>query len=255
MNGIAWLLVFAASLALAGLVVWRQEKRKARTLEEPRAKVRRKTKPVQQLLPIDHVRADGTLVLADGGMRKVLRVGNLNPYALSAAEAEGIRARFQTLLSTLREPFQIIVRGRRMDLSEYYTYFDALVEATAQKWENDRLLQYGRDLHRHLEERGEQQRTLRENLWVTSAHANWLSKSDEEVHQAVQHETETAFAGLMQCRVHPTLLGAEEAIEAQQQFLNRDKVHARARDAVRYDSLRGYYIGKEADALDTPTSF
>jgi hypothetical protein len=244
-----WFGLFALGLVTAGLFVWHQERKKRSHWQETSdaSRGRSRSKPMQTFLPIERVEPDGTIALRDGGLRRILRVGNVNPYALSGHEAESIRANFQTMLSTLREPFQFVVRGRRMDLTDYFATLDATVEETARKWEDDRLLEYGRQLHRHLESRGEKQRTLRENLWVTTAHRSFFPGhgGEEEARHTVQQETETVFAGLLRCRVHPVVLGAEEAIEAQQQFLDRDKVHARARDAVRLDSLRGYFFGKE----------
>ena len=209
-----------------------------------------KTRPMQEFLPVDKVQGDGTIVLKRNLYRRILRVGNVNPYALSQQDGETIRENFRTMLSVMRRPFQFIVRGRRMDLTDYRTYFQDAYQKAAEKWESNRILEYGRHVEAHLVEMGSKQRTIRENLWVTTSDMSLIGSHDEdEVKRALQQETETTLAGLSRCKVSVDALGPSESIESLQIFLNRDRIHARARDAVETDSLRGYLMGDVSEEV------
>ena len=204
-----------------------------------------KVKPIQEFLPINRVESTGELVLTNDAYRRLIQVGNVNPFALSEAEARSIRDHFRTMFGMFRQPIQFIVRGRRQDLTDYRQYFSSTYKGTAQKWENDRLLEYGRHVEAHLVDQGNRQRTIRENLFITTSDAGLLGERDlDELRRTLHQETDNALAGLASCRVTPQLMSAEETIESFQFFWNRDRLHARARDAVAYESLREYLVGE-----------
>ena len=210
------------------------------------AKSDSKIKPIQEFLPIDHIDATGELVLTNDGHRRLIQVGNVNPFALSNAEARSIRDHFRTMFGMFHQPLQFIVRGRRQDLTDYRQYMSTTYRKTAEKWANDRILEYGRHVEAHLVEQGQQQRTIRENLFITTADSGLLGERDiDELKRTLRQETEVALNGLSSCRVNPQLMTSEETIEAFQVFWNRDRVHARARDAVAYGSLREYLVGED----------
>ena len=205
-----------------------------------------RVKPLQEFLPIERVEPTGELVLTNDAYRRLIAVGNVNPFALSEREARSIRDHFRSMFGKFRQPVQFIVRGRRMDLTDYRAYFSETYKTTAEKWENDRLLEYGRHVEAHLVDQGNRQRTIRENLFVTTADAGLLGERDlDELRRTLHQETDNVFSGLSSCRVSPQLMSAEETIESFQFFWNRDRVHARARDAVAYESLREYLVGDE----------
>ena len=205
-----------------------------------------KAKPIQEFLPIERVEPTGELILTHDAHRQLIKVGNVNPFALSDAEARAIRDHFRTMFSMFRQPIQFIVRGRRMDLTDYRQYFSETYKNTAQKWESDRLLEYGRHVEAHLVEQGNRQRTIRENLFVTTADSGLLGERDLDGLQRTLHqETDNALSGLSSCRVTPQLMSSEETIESLQFFWNRDRLHARARDAAAYESLREYLVGED----------
>lgn len=216
-----------------------------------KAEKARKTKPIQAFLPIERVETDGELVLTTGGFRRLIKVGNINPFALSDSEAVSIRNHFRAMFGMFKQPVQFIVRGRRMDLSDYRSYFSDAYTKTAEKWENDRLLEYGRHVEAHLVDQGNRQRTIRENLFVTEADGGMFGGQDtEEIRRILYQETDNALSGLASCRVTPQLMTSEEEIESFQVLWNRDRLHARARDAVEYDSIREYYVGQEEVTLN-----
>ncbi|MCF8567035.1 hypothetical protein LLE49_20140 [Alicyclobacillus tolerans] len=226
-----------------------KRRRREQTGAEPAPKKNKKetkVRPIQEFLPIDQVESTGELVLTNDAYRRLIQVGNVNPYALSDAEGRSIREHFRNMLEMFRQPIQFIVRGRRMDLTDYRQYFSQTYQATAEKWESDRLLEYGRHVEAHLVEQGNRQRTIRENLFVTTADAGLLGERDVgELRRTLHQETDNALSGLTHCRVTPKLMSAEETIESFQFFWNRDRLHARARDAVTHDSLREYLVGED----------
>lgn len=205
-----------------------------------------KRKPIQEFLPISKIEPNGDLLLTNDGYRRLIQVGNVNPFALSNSEARSIRDHFRTMFGMFHQPVQFIVRGRRQDLTDYRQYFSTTYAKTAEKWENDRLLEYGRHVEAHLVELGQRQRTIRENLFVTGADGGLLGDRDvDEIRRTLHQETDVAINGLASCRVNPQLMSSEETIESFQVFWNRERVHARARDAVAYESLREYLVGGE----------
>jgi hypothetical protein len=207
-----------------------------------------KTRPIQEFLPIERAEATGEIQLVDGGYRRLIRVGNINPYALSEAEIRAIRDHFQTMFSMFHNPVQFIVRGRRMDLTDYRQDFERTYTRTAEKWGSDLLLEYGRHVEAHLVEQGNKQRTVRENLFITEVDSGIVGTKDpENLLRLLNQETETALSGLTRCRVSPQAMSLEETIEAFQFFWNRDRVHARARDAVAYGGLKEYLTGDDEE--------
>lgn len=258
MNANELITASVGAVAFMGAMAWtvkRELNRSKRNLliqtGEPAAKKKvdkkaQKTKPIQEFLPVDRVEPNGELVLSFGGFRRLINIGNVNPFALSDAEARSIRDHFKTMFSMFKQPIQFIVRGRRMDLTDYRSFFSDTYKKTADKWENDRLLEYGRHIEAHLVDQGNRQRTIRENLFVTEADGGVFGPGDvEELRRVLYQETDTALSSLSRCRVTPQLMSSEEEIEALQIFWNRDRLHARARDAVEEGSVREYYVGDE----------
>lgn len=243
--------VFLGTIAITVSRELKKSKRRrlAQTGAKPSSKPKskeQKVKPIQEFLPISRVESTGELVLTNDAYRRLIQVGNVNPFALSEAEARSIRDHFRTMFGMFRQPIQFIVRGRRQDLTDYRQYFSDTYKATAQKWENDRLLEYGRHVEDHLVDQGNRQRTIRENLFITTADSGLLGERDlDELRRTLHQETDTALSGLASCRVTPQLMSAEETIESFQFFWNRDRLHARARDAVSYESLREYLVGED----------
>lgn len=235
------------------LLEWQRNKRKRnkenghqRTVMTGRR--RSKEKPIQTFLPIARVESAGELVLENDAYRRVIQVGNINPLAISEFEARSVRDHFKKMFGMFHQSVQFIVRGRRMDLTDYRRYFSKTYRATAEKWESDRLLEYGRHIEAHLVEQGNRQRTIRENLFIVQADTSILGERDlDELRRTLNQEAETAYSALTRCRVSPHILSAEETIEAQQFFWNRDRIHARARDAVAFQSTKEYLIGDEGE--------
>ncbi len=241
--------VFVAVMVVTLVSELRKSKRGVQESKETaQRKKTQKVRPIQDFLPVERAEATGEIVLTGGSYRRLIRVGNINPYALSETEIRAIRDHFQMMFSMFHNPVQFIVRGRRMDLTDYRQYFEQTYTRTAEKWESDLLLEYGRHVEAHLVEQGNKQRTVRENLFITQADAGMLGTKDrEDLLRLLNQETETAISGLNRCRVSPQPMSLEETVEAFQFFWNRDRVHARARDAVAYGGLKEYLTGDDEE--------
>jgi hypothetical protein len=238
----------AVVVSVIGFAIYDQRKKTKKTVDpKPQgknSKDKKGSRPIQEFLPVERV-DDGAIVLKGDKYRRMIHVGNINPYALSESEMNSIRNNFRTLLTMLRSPAQFIVRGRRMDLTDYRQYFSKQYTETAQKWENDQILQYGQMIEQHLVDQGNKQRTIRENLFVVGAEPGMLIEHDpDDIKRALQQDIETVVGGLQRCQLTAYPMPEEEQIEALQLFWNKDRLHARARDAVIFDTLRGYHIGE-----------
>lgn len=236
--------------SVIGFVFYDQRKKNKKTADtNPDSKKSSKNskkgaRPIQEFLPVEKA-DDGAIVLKGDKYRRMIHVGNINPYALSESEMNSVRNNFRALLTMLKSPAQFIVRGRRMDLTDYRQYFSKQYTETAQKWENDQILQYGQMLEQHLVDQGNKQRTIRENLFVVGAEPGMLVEHDpEDIKRVLQQDIETVVGGLKRCQLNSYPMPVDEQIEALQLFWNKDRLHARARDAVTYDTLRGYHIGE-----------
>ncbi|SFU95289.1 hypothetical protein [Alicyclobacillus macrosporangiidus] len=247
--------VFTAVVAATLISELRKSKRGSEKNETSVSVKPKKVRPLQEFLPVERAEPTGEIQLVGGGYRRLIRVGNINPYALSEAEIRSIRDHFQTMFGMFHNPVQFIVQGRRMDLTDYRQDFQRTYTRTAEKWGSDLLLEYGRHVEAHLVDQGNKQRTVRENLFITQVDAGLIGTKDpDDLLRVLNQETETALSGLTRCRVSPQIMSLEESIEALQFFWNRDRVHARARDAVRYGGLKEYLTGEEEVKLDALVS-
>ena len=244
-------IVFVLVIVTTGITEMNKSKRgvsEKKTVKDAKSK---KERPIQEFLPVERAEPTGELELRGGSFRRLIRVGNINPYALSEAETRSVRDHFQNMFGMFRNGIQFVVRGRRMDLTDYRQDFQRTYTETAEKWGSDRLLEYGRHLEAHLVDQGNKQRTVRENLFICEADAGMLgTKEPDDLLRLLNQEVETALTELGRCRVTPQGMTLEETVESLQFFWNRDRVHARARDAVAYGGLQEYLVGDEEMTLD-----
>ncbi|MFH1375046.1 MAG: hypothetical protein ABIH35_00030 [Patescibacteria group bacterium] len=78
---------------------------------------------------------DNTVVLKNGGIRAVLEVDSVNVNLKSEEEQNALVASYQNFLNSLEFPIQIVVRSKKLDISNY---LDKLKEA-GKKQRNDLL--------------------------------------------------------------------------------------------------------------------
>lgn len=78
---------------------------------------------------------DDTVALKNGGIRAVLEVGSVNVNLKSEEEQNALVASYQNFLNSLEFPIQIVVRSKKLDISNY---LEKLKEA-GKKQRNDLL--------------------------------------------------------------------------------------------------------------------
>lgn len=74
--------------------------------------------PTQQFIEIEEVKQD-TIIMRNGGLRKILLVSGLNFDLKSEEEKEMIIYSFQSFLNSLNFPVQIFIHSRRINIEEY----------------------------------------------------------------------------------------------------------------------------------------
>lgn len=72
----------------------------------------------QQYVAISEIR-DGVAILEDGSIRQVLKVTPVSTELRSQAEQDAVIYQFRSFLNSLKFPIQVVIQGRRVDLSKY----------------------------------------------------------------------------------------------------------------------------------------
>ena len=81
-------------------------------------KKKTKTPSTQSFLPIAEIK-DGTVVLKDGGLRKVLITSSINFALKSDDEQQALVSAYVGFLNSLEFPIQIVVQSRRLKIAPY----------------------------------------------------------------------------------------------------------------------------------------
>lgn len=223
-------LVFAAPavLALAGLVVRDVRKQKQDT---PSGRRRARRGALQTFLPIERFHPSGAMVVA-GQFRQMVAVGDLNLYALSLAEIEGLRDRFQATLQRLNEPFQISVQARRANYNDYVSYAAQVLEPARQSHPDERFGHYVAALQAFIREEAARPRTDRANLIVVEALPKMTGEKESEQLARMQEELQVVKRGLTEMGLAHGTLDAVGQVESVQHFWSRERaVSQRYRDA------------------------
>src|SRR3989344_9290663 len=72
----------------------------------------------QQYVAISEIR-DDVVVLNDGSIRQVIKVKPVSTELRSQKEQDAVIYQFRSFLNALKFPIQIVIQGRRVDLSKY----------------------------------------------------------------------------------------------------------------------------------------
>ncbi len=94
----------------------------------------KEAQPTQQFIEIEEIKQD-TIILRNGGLRKILIVSGLNFDLKSEEEREMIIYSFQSFLNSLNFPVQIFIHSRKINIEEYLSKL-----ATRQQEESMELL-------------------------------------------------------------------------------------------------------------------
>ncbi len=90
--------------------------------------------PTQKFIEIEEIKQD-TIIMRNGGLRKILIVSGLNFDLKSEEEREMIIYSFQSFLNSLNFPVQIFIHSRKINIEEYLSKL-----ATRQQEESMELL-------------------------------------------------------------------------------------------------------------------
>jgi hypothetical protein len=222
--GIAVLVV----LTLVVLIILDRRKQ-----DGPKSRSKRRVTPsLQEFLPIERFHESGAVVV-NGRFRKLIRVGDMNLYAMSMEEIAAVRDRFKEMLKRLDNPFQISVQARRANYTDFVKYAESVIDDTVKAYNNDTFVSYAEALKEYLRDEAQKPRTDRENLIVVGV----LPKvgGEEERLQLERLEREQAFveAGLSGMGLPYEVLEPVQVVEAVQNCWNRERaVSQRYRDAV-----------------------
>ena len=72
----------------------------------------------QQFLEIDQIK-DGIVILRNKSLRGVMMVNSINFALMSEDEQNAVIGQFQSFLNSLDFPLQIIIQGRRLNITSY----------------------------------------------------------------------------------------------------------------------------------------
>ncbi|MCL6600407.1 MAG: hypothetical protein K6T81_16985 [Alicyclobacillus macrosporangiidus] len=222
-----------------------------RKQQEPKSRSKRKVTPsLQEFLPIERFHETGAVVV-NGRFRKLIRVGDMNLYAMSMEEIAAVRDRFKEMLKRLDNPFQISVQARRANYTDFVKYAESVIDDTVKIYGNPTFTSYAQALKEYLRDEAQKPRTDRENLIVVGV----LPKvgGEEERLQLERLEREQAFveAGLSSMGLPYEVLAPVQVVEAVQNFWNRERaVSQRYRDAVHRRAHAPRVTGAELEVSD-----
>ena len=91
----------------------------------------KETLPTQELIPIEEIKND-TIILSNGGLRKVLIVSGVNFELKSEKEQELIIYTYQDLINSLNFPIQQLIHTRKLNIENYLIKIGARHQAEGQ---------------------------------------------------------------------------------------------------------------------------
>ncbi|WP_258111622.1 hypothetical protein [Alicyclobacillus sp. SP_1] len=205
---------------------------------------------LQDFLPLESFFSDGTLRV-DGRFRRILRVGDVNLFALSLQDLTRIRDTFKRMLQRMENPFQISVQARRANDTDYLRYARETVAETVADVGNAAFSEFADDLLAHLEEEVQKPRTDRENLVVLSVLPKVGGESEEAQLERLYNEQRVVEDGLSDMGIRYDVLRPHQVVEAIQNFWHRERaITQRYRDALQRDMHAPKVVGSERIDLE-----
>lgn len=95
----------------------------------------------QQYVQISEIR-DDVVVLHDGSLRQIIKVTPIPTELRSQKEQEAVVFQFRSFLNALRFPVQIVIQGRRVDLSKYVQKLESVAAEEANELLRIQLVDY-----------------------------------------------------------------------------------------------------------------
>jgi hypothetical protein len=238
------LVAFGVVLFVALLIVRDQRKQKKTRTGGKRSGA------LQEFLPLESFYSDGTLRV-DGRFRRILRVGDVNLFALSLPDLARIRDTFKRMLQRMENPFQISVQARRANYTDYFQYAKETVAETVAQGENPAFAGFADDLLAHLEQEVQKPRTDRENLVVVSVLPKVGGESEEAQLERLYNEQRVVEDGFSDMGIRYDVLRPHQVVEAIQNFWHRERaITQRYRDALQRDMHAPKVVGSDRIDLE-----
>lgn len=136
----------------------------------------KKTKPIQDWLPIQQVQKAGTILLKNHHMVKILKISSINFSLKTEFEKETILNSYKILLKTCNFPFQIVIHSTKEDLTNQEKEIHRLNEE-----ENEKNKKIAEDYLRYLKQLNNSKKSSRKNFYIIiqSEIANLEMQEDE----------------------------------------------------------------------------
>ncbi|ACV59977.1 MULTISPECIES: hypothetical protein [Alicyclobacillus] len=224
-------IVLGAALAVMLVILILRDQRKQQG--QGRRSKRKVTPSLQEFLPIEGFHESGA-VIVNGRFRRLIRVGDLNLYAMSMDEIVAVRERFKAMLMRLDNPFQISVQARRANYTDFVAYAESTIDESVKVYDNPAFTAYAEDLKTYLREEAMKPRTDRENLIVIGVLPKVGGEDEKLQLERLAREQSFVESGLSAMGLPYEVLEPVQVVEAVQNFWNRERaVSQRYRDAVR----------------------
>jgi len=94
---------------------------------------------------------DDTIVLKSGGLRAVLEVSSVNINLKSEDEQNSLAYSYQGFLNALEFPVQIVVRSKKLDISNYLEKVSTIGKKETRPLMKKQIAEYGEYVHRLVE--------------------------------------------------------------------------------------------------------
>lgn len=136
----------------------------------------KKTKSIQDWLPIQQVQKAGTILLKNHHMVKILKISSINFSLKTEFEKETILNSYKILLKTCNFPFQIVIHSTKEDLTNQEKEIHRLNEE-----ENEKNKKIAEDYLRYLKQLNNSKKSSRKNFYIIiqSEIANLEMQEDE----------------------------------------------------------------------------
>ncbi|WP_206886436.1 hypothetical protein [Alicyclobacillus mali (ex Roth et al. 2021)] len=223
-------IVLGAVLVVMLVILILRDRRKQQG--QGRRSKRKVTPSLQEFLPIEGFHESGA-VIVNGRFRRLIRVGDLNLYAMSMDEIVAVRERFKAMLMRLDNPFQISVQARRANYTDFVAYAESTIDDAVKVYDNPAFAAYAEVLKDYLREEALKPRTDRENLIVIGVLPKVGGEDEKLQLERLAREQSFVESGLSAMGLPYDVLEPVQVVEAVQNFWNRERaVSQRYRDAV-----------------------
>lgn len=223
-------IVLGAVLVVMLVILILRDRRKQQG--QGRRSKRKVTPSLQEFLPIEGFHESGA-VIVNGRFRRLIRVGDLNLYAMSMDEIVAVRERFKAMLMRLDNPFQISVQARRANYTDFVAYAESTIDDAVKAYDNPAFAAYAEALKDYLREEALKPRTDRENLIVIGVLPKVGGEDEKLQLERLAREQSFVESGLSAMGLPYDVLEPVQVVEAVQNFWNRERaVSQRYRDAV-----------------------